>query len=65
MKSLVITPKDGKELRFISELMQKMGISTKILSEAEKEDISLLVLMQEADKSDIVSRQEIIGMLKT
>jgi hypothetical protein len=64
MKSLVITPKDTKELNFVSELLQKMGISSKILSEEEKEDAGLLILMQEANKNDTVSRQEIVSKLR-
>jgi len=64
MKSLVITPKDANELNFVSELLQKMGISSKILSDEEKEDAGLLVMMQEADKNDTVSRQEIVSKLR-
>ena len=64
MKSLVITPKDTKELNFISELLQKMGISSKVLSEEEKEDAGLLLMMQESDKNDTVSRQEIVSKLR-
>lgn len=63
MKSLVITPKDSKELKFISELLRKMGISSKILSIQEKEDEGLLILMQDADIHETVSRQEIINKL--
>lgn len=63
MKSLVITPKDTKELNFVSELLQKMGISSKVLSEEEKEDAGLLLMMQESDKNDTVSRQEIVSKL--
>ena len=65
MKSLLITPKDSKELKFISELLQKMDISTKVLSEEEKEDAGLLALMQEADKNKTVSVQEIKRKLKS
>ncbi len=64
MKSLVITPKDTKELNFVSELLQKMSISSKGLSKEEKEDAGLLVLMQEANKNDTVSRQEIVSKLR-
>ena len=64
MKSLVITPKDANELNFVSELLQKMGISSKVLSDEEKEDAGLLVMMQEADKNDTVSRQEIVSKLR-
>ena len=63
MKSIVITPKDTKELNFVSELLQKMGISSKVLSEEEKEDAGLLLMMQESDKNDTVSREEIISKL--
>lgn len=64
MKSLVITPKDTKELNFVSELLQKMGISSKGLSEEEKEDAGLLVMMQEVDKNETVTRQEIVSKLR-
>ena len=64
MKSLVITPKDINELNFVAELLQKMGISSIILSDEEKEDAGLLVMMQEADKIDTVSRQEIVSKLR-
>ncbi len=64
MKSLVITPKDTKELNLVSELLQKMGISSKVLSEEEKEDAGLLLMMQEADKNDTVSREEIVNKLR-
>lgn len=63
MKSIVITPKDSKELRLIAQLLDKMGISSTILSEEEKEDAGLLMLMKEADKREIVSRKEIIDKL--
>jgi hypothetical protein len=63
MKSIVITPKDSKELRLIAQLLDKMGISSAILSEEEKEDAGLLMLMKEADKREIVSRKEIIDKL--
>ena len=64
MKSLVITPKNTKELNFVSELLQKMGISSKVLSEEEKEDAGLFLMMQESDKNDTVSRQEIVNKLR-
>jgi hypothetical protein len=64
MKSIVITPKDAKELKFIAELLNKMGISSTVLSEEEKEDAGLLMLMNDADKNDVVSRKEIVDKLQ-
>ena len=61
MKSIVITPKDMKELNFVSELLQKVGISSTVLSEEEKEDAGVLVLMQEAIRNDTFSSQDIIS----
>ena len=50
-----------KELNFVSELLQKMGISSTVLSEEEKEDAGVLVLMQEAIRNDTFSSQDIIS----
>ena len=63
MKSIVITPKDSKELELIAELLKKMGISSTILSEEEKVDAGLLLLMKEADKTRTVSRKELMDKL--
>ena len=63
MKSIVMTPKDSKELELIAELLKKMGISSTILSEEEKEDAGLLLLMKEADKTRTVSRKLIMDKL--
>ena len=35
------------------------------LSDEEKEDLGLLILMQEADRSEFVSREEIMKILQT
>jgi hypothetical protein len=64
MKSIVITPKDSKELKFIAELLEKMGISSTVPSEKEKEDAGLLMLMKDADENDVVSRKEIVDKLQ-
>ena len=60
MKSIIITPKNQSELKFISKLLKKHGISARILSEDIKEDIGLSKLMDEVDKEDFVSEQEIM-----
>jgi len=64
MKSIIITPKDTKELKFIAELLNKMGISSTVLSEEEKEDAGLIMLMKDADEHDVVSRNEIVDKLQ-
>lgn len=65
MKSIVITPKDQSELKFISELLKKLGVSTRIMSDELKEDIGLSILMNEVDKNDFVSEEEIMDKLNS
>lgn len=63
MKSIVITPKDARELKFVSELLKKLGINSRVLNEEEKEDIGMSVLMEEVDRSSKVSKEEIMKKL--
>ncbi len=59
MESVLITPRDKKELTLIKTLLERMNISNKILSENEKEDLALLKLMLQADRNELVSEKEI------
>lgn len=65
MKSVVITPKTRKELEFVSNLLKKLGISSKLLSIEEVEDLGLAVLMKEADRSKKISRNIIVKKLQS
>jgi len=65
MKSIVITPKDARELKFVSELLEKLGISSHVLTEEDKEDIGLSVLMEQVDRTSKVSRETIMKKLSS
>jgi hypothetical protein len=65
MKSIVITPKDARELKFVSELLDKLGISSRVLTEEDKEDIGLSVLMEKVDRTSKVSRETIMKKLSS
>jgi len=65
MKSIVITPKDARELKFVSELLKKLGITSRVLNEEDKEDIGMSVLMEEVDRTNTVSREEIMKKLNS
>ncbi len=64
MSSIVINPKDAKELQFISELLQKLGIKAQVLSAEDSEDLGLSILMRDVDRSDKVPIDEIMSKLK-
>jgi len=51
MKALVITPKNHRKFKFLTELLKKPGISSSALNEEELEDIGMSKLMQEVDKT--------------
>jgi len=52
MESIVISPKNRSELNFVHELLNKLKISSKVLSEENKEDIGLSLLMKQVDRKD-------------
>ena len=63
MKALVIKPKNDSELKFVSALLKKLGINSSSISLEELEDIGLSKLMRKVDKSQKVSRLDIMKKL--
>lgn len=59
MNSLLITPENKKDLKFIKELLSKLGYSIKELNEEDLEDIGLLQQMVKEKKGEYVSEDEI------
>jgi hypothetical protein len=64
MPSLIVSPRNAKELQFIAELMEKMGVQSRLLSEEEKHDLALSALMVKVNRSKKVSRSTIMKKLK-
>ncbi len=64
MSSIVVNPKNPQELQFISELLQKLGVDAKVLSDEDTEDFGLAVLMKDVDRSDVASEDEVMAKLK-
>lgn len=64
MSSLIISPKNAKELQLVRELLDKMKIRNKLLTTGEKEDLGLSALMSKTDRNKKVSRDTIMKKLK-
>lgn len=64
MDSILITPRDTKELRLLQEMLGKMKIHTTRVSQEEKEDLGLSHLMKGVDRTKKVSRNTIMKKLK-
>ena len=65
MESIVINPKTQDEARIIQDLLAKMNISSKVITDEEKEDMGLLVMMKEVDRNDKVSREDVMKKLNS
>ena len=65
MQTLLIETKDAAEYSLIKALLEKMKIRMKVLnlSDDEKEDLGLSMLMQEVDWNETVSRDVIMSKL--
>ncbi|MBO0934746.1 hypothetical protein [Fibrella aquatilis] len=63
MQSLLITPKDEAEFGLLSALLERMHIAATVIADDDKEDIDMGLLMQEAERSQPVSRESIFKAL--
>jgi hypothetical protein len=64
MKGILITPKSQAELKFLADLLKKLGIASATMSEEEMEDLGLSNLLKTVNKSRKVSRETIMTKLK-
>jgi intein/homing endonuclease len=65
MKALLVKSNSPTEMKFISDLLKKLGVSSRIMDINEIEDSGMSVLMREADRSKKVSREIIMKKLKS
>ncbi len=63
METLLIRAKNKTELQFITEFFKRMQIETKTLSIDDKEDLGLIELMKDADRTQKVSREKVMSKL--
>ncbi|MEO6707064.1 MAG: hypothetical protein ABIN04_14580 [Ginsengibacter sp.] len=63
MKTLVITPKNDSEFKFLTDLLKKLGIGSSALNQEDIEDIGMSKLMRGVDKTKKVNRAEIMKKL--
>jgi 7-cyano-7-deazaguanine synthase in queuosine biosynthesis len=64
MNGVFIRPKNEEELEFVSALLKKLGINSKVMTTEELEDIGLSKLMKTVDRTKKVSRAEVMKKLK-
>lgn len=65
MEVAIVQSEDKANLKLLAEVARKMGIHFKVLTEEQKEDIGMGLLMKEADRSQKVSEEEIMRKLNS
>lgn len=56
MDSLLITPSSTADLKLLTALLQKMNIAAKVLSDEEKENLGLAMLMRQAAREAVMRK---------
>ena len=64
METLIVTVKDKHEMQLVTEMLKKMRINAKKLSDEDREDIGLSKLMKQANRSEKVSRDQVMKSLR-
>ena len=65
MGTITIEPKDVTEFQLLTSILKKMKIRMKLnLTDDEKEDLGMTILMSEVDWTDSISGAEMIAKLK-
>jgi hypothetical protein len=60
METILLQPADEAELERLKAFLNETHIKSRILSEEDKEDFALGLMMQETDYNDVVGTDEFI-----
>jgi hypothetical protein len=64
MKALVVKAKNQTELKFLADLLNKLGVQSTQMEIEEIEDQAMSILMKKVDRTKKVSRETIMKKLK-
>ena len=64
MTTILIQPKDESEFVLLSELLKKMRVKSKVLTEEEQEDFYFGKSIEDGLKTKVVSKDKILKALK-
>ncbi len=63
-QALLVSTENQEEMLFLEALLKKLGIKSKLLTDEEREDFGLGLLMKEVDTSKTVSYEKVMKKLK-
>lgn len=65
MKALLVKSKNPSEMKFISDLLKKLGVSARVMDTEELEDYGMAILMKDVERDKKVSRELVMKKLKS
>jgi hypothetical protein len=65
MDAVIVQPRTQDELKFISDLMTKLGVRSRRVDETELEDYGLSLLMKDVDRRKKVSTSSVMRKLRS
>jgi hypothetical protein len=65
MKALLVQSNSQTEMKFISNLLKKLGVSIREMDAEEIEDYGMSILMKDVDRSKKISRDIVMKKLKS
>lgn len=63
-KAIIITPKDKEEEKLLQQLIKRMGLSGRMLSEEEMEDAGLALAMSQVDRTKVANKERVMRKLR-
>ena len=63
MEAILIQPKNKSEFKFLAAMLKKLNVNLKTLNIEDKEDLGLIELMKQADRSQKVTREDVMAKL--
>ena len=63
MQTVLLKSNSSSDLKLLTELAKKIGVSVRFLSDEEKEEFGLMQLIKEADRSQKVPREKVMKKL--
>ncbi len=63
MEAILIQPKNKSEFKFLAAMLKKLNVNIKTLNIEDKEDLGLIELMKQADRSQKVTREDVMAKL--
>jgi hypothetical protein len=65
MKAVLINPKDSDELKFVTDLLKRLGIEATLINPDEIEDLAMSRLLKKSDKGKKATKAEVMRKLRS